>query len=77
MLDIISLDKIKYLCNITSETLKCQTCFIASSENANHYSLNNYLYPSNNSNYNNLLNNFVCNYFTLNIPAIITTSLKL
>lgn len=76
MLDIISLDKIKYLCNITSETLKCQTCFIASSENANHYSLNNYLYPSNNSNYNNLLNNFVCNYFTLNIPAIITTSFK-
>ncbi|SCI88429.1 Bacillibactin transport regulator [uncultured Clostridium sp.] len=76
MIDMISLDKIKYLCNITSETLKCPTCFIASNENTNYYSFTNYLYPFDNLNYDNLLNNFVCNYFTLNIPAIITTNFK-
>lgn len=76
MIDIISLDKIKYLCNITSETLKCPTCFIASNENTNNYSFTNYLYPFNNFSYDNLLSNLLFNHFTLNIPAIITTSLK-
>ena len=76
MIDIISLDKIKYLCNITSETLKCSTCFIASNENTNLCSFTSYLYPYNNLSYNSLLNHFVSTYYTLNIPAIITTSLK-
>lgn len=74
MNDIISFDKIKYLCNITAETLKCQTYFIASEETRKHTSYKDYKYPLKNFEYDNMLNIFVCNYFTLNIPAIITTT---
>ena len=75
MSDIISFDKIKYLCNITAETLKCETYFISSKKNNNNCSFNDYLYQFNSLKYDELLSNFIHNYYTLNIPAIITTNI--
>lgn len=76
MSDIISFDKIKYLCNITAETLKCETYFISSKKNNNNCSFNDYLYQFNSLKYDELLSNFIHNYYTLNIPAIITTNIN-
>ena len=77
MIDYISSDKIKYLCNLTSNTINSSVHFISYNDNESYSIFNKYSPSLPTFNYKKLLLNLICKYSTLNIPLLITSKYKL
>ncbi|CUO72763.1 helix-turn-helix domain-containing protein [Clostridium disporicum] len=72
MNDNISLDKIKYLCNLTFNTFNTSVCYISNKNNIL-YSVKNMSPTDISIDFDNLLIKLSMSYCTLNIPILVTT----